>query len=533
MSEPRVLRSYQTDAVAAVHDAHRSGTLRPAVVMPTGTGKSSVIGKLAVDHYRDTGRRTVLLAHRGELIDQLVENVAAVSGTTTLTGVVQADRNEVHAPIISATVQTLSRPHRLGQVDNVGLVIVDEAHRAVADTYLQVLGGLGCFTTTPAVGFTATLSRGDDKVLGSVWNEVVFQRTTRWAIDEGYLVPPVGKSVVLDGMDLSSVSRSGGDFQDGALGDVIGAHSESIVTAWRTHGQGRATLAFTPSVSSAEELDAAFRAAGVRSAVVVGETPRAAREEIYDRFRRRDLDVIVSVAVLTEGFDMPHTECVLMARPTSLAHIYVQAVGRGLRPSPGKTDCLVLDVVGVSRRFPLTTISDLGTDARTAYVRADSEDEVDESELVEGGVLPPPRLRHVEELEDVDLFRLSETVWLHTNGGVRFVPAGEEVVFLWPMGDETYLPGRTRSKRPFTAATPMSDHPLDLDTAAALAEAYALEADPTLARRTATWRSRRQPPTPAQVKFAERMGVPNPEMFTKAALSDAITTSMASAVIDR
>ena len=532
MSAPRSLRGYQAEAVKAVHDAHREGVLRPAVVLPTGTGKSTVIGRIAVDRHAGTGKRVVLLAHRSELIDQLVDNVAAVAGHSRLTGVVQADRNDVTAPIVAATVQTASKAERLAQFRDVGTVIVDEAHHAVSDTYLRVLGGLGAYEGTPAVGFTATMSRGDDKVLGQVWDDIVYRKSTAWAIGEGYLVQPVGKSVVIQDMDLSSVSRSGGDFTDSGLGAVIGAHSESIVTAWTTHADGRQTIAFTPTVDSAVDLLDAFRAAGVPADIVVGTTGRQERAEVYERFRNGDSRVIVSVSVLTEGFDMPSTECVLMARPTSMAHVYVQAVGRGLRPSPGKTDCLVLDVVGVSRNFPLTTIADLGTDARPEYVTPDGE-ELDEEDLEEAGVLPPKPLRHVEELEDVDLFRLADTVWLHTRGGVRFIPAGEEYVFLWPTGDEGYMPGRIRYKRPFTMAVPMADAPVDIDTAAALAETYALDADPMLASRTASWRTRRQRASDAQVAYAQRLGIPNPQAFTKAALSDAITTVSASRLIDR
>lgn len=534
----RELRPYQHEAVREVELAHRTGIVRPAVVLPTGAGKSTVAAALA---YRtvERGERVVMMAHRGELLTQLADSYAAVSGQSDRTGIVQANVNEVDRPVIVATVQTLHKDERLRSVRDapggrIGLVIVDEAHRAAADTYLRVLGGLGCFERTPALGLTATLSRGDDRQLGEVWEEVRYRKSIRWAIDEGYLVEPHGKSVVIEEMDLSGVKRSGGDFQDGDLGELIGAHADAIATAWKTHAPDRQTMVFVPSVDSAYEVNDALRAKGANAAVVVGHTPRDEREAIYQAFRDGHLNVMVSVAVLTEGFDMPSVNCVMMARPTGLHHVYVQAAGRGLRPSPttGKTDCLILDVVGVSRRFPLTTLEDLGTGAGPNVKVTPEGDLLDEEELEAEGVLPPKPLRNEVELDDVDLFRLSPTMWLHTHRGTRFIPLREHVVFLWNVGPELYVPGVIRSKAPWTAAVKLADA-LPLEEAKMLAETLTMDYDRSMASKGSSWRRDGMRPSAGQIRYAARMGVPNPETFTRGALSNAMEVLLASKLLDR
>ena len=531
----RALRDYQVEAVDAVTTAHATGTLRPAVVLPTGTGKSTVIARLALETMR-RGQRAVLMAHRGELMDQLRDSVHAVAGESGLVGIVQADRDEVDKPILAAMVQTIRQAHRLERLENVGLVVVDEAHRAAADSYQTVLAGLGCFSHTPAAGFTATLSRGDDRNLADTWEEVVFSRSIRWAIDAGHLVEPRGKAIVLEDLDLDTVKRTGGDFQDGDLGELIGAHAAAIAETWRNHAADRKTMVFVPSVESAYEVAAALEDAGATPAVVVGTTPRHERDVIYAAFRDGELNVLVSVAVLTEGFDEPSVDCVLMARPTGLHHIYIQAAGRGLRPSPttGKTDCLILDVVGVSHRFPLTTLEDLDPDVEYTRAKPNGDEIVEEEEPIGDGPGEDKAVRHRVDLVDVDLFRVDEDYrWLRTHRGTRFRPYDGKVAFVWPAGEDVdgeplYVPGVIRAVKPYAPAKALSDVPLRLEDAkAAVATIAEFE----------YWRALSRPrggrPSQALLNRARRLGIPRPERFTAPALSDATNIVVASALLDR
>ena len=542
---PISLRPYQIEAADAVAQCHADGTLRPAVILPTGTGKTTVIAELA---RRQTNTRSVTLAHRTEIVDQIADRLKA-HGIGSV-GVVAGSRNQFGAQHIVGMVQTLRNDKRLSRLaGTAGLVIVDECHHATADSYQKVLAALGCFESTPAVGFTATLSRGDKARLGDTWDTVAYSKNIRWAISAGYLCPIRGKAVVMPHMDLSKVRTSGGDYQDGELGEVIAAESAAIVRAWKRHGEGRKTMAFVPSVEAAEELCDAFGQAGVPAAFVIGATGIRERQAIYESFAAGQIQVLVSVSVLTEGFDLPAVECILMARPTKLQHVYVQAAGRGLRPSPGKVDCLLLDVVGVSQIHSLVGANTLDEDVAYERVAIDGEElpaDVEQQLEAEDAIT---QKRTQIELDDIDLFKMSDRIWLHTRGGVRFIPAGDWLVFLWPViyqGQDLYSVGvmnaKGRDRRGgFVHITHLGDGMglgtldsaavWDLEGAKAVAEGQALNRGATLANKDASWRARKKP-SDKMVNYALRLNIPHPDSLTTAALSDQIDIVLASSKLD-
>lgn len=540
MHTPIALRPYQVEAADAVFKSIGEGVTRPAVVLPTGTGKTTVMAEVAARFVRESGKRVVALAHTTEIVDQIAERIDRHMGRGNA-GVVQAGRNGVGANVVAAMVQTARSESRLAQLTDVGMVIVDECHHAAANSYQTIMGGLGCFGSVPAVGFTATLSRGDDRNLADTWQAVAYTKSIKWAIREGYLCPVRGKAVVLDDLDLSGVKTRAGDYNDAELGEVIGAQAEAIAEAWKTHASDRKTMVFVPNVESAHEVAEALEAKGAKAVVVIGTTPRAERERTYKLFRRGEYDTLVSVSVLTEGFDMPSVDCVLMARPTKLAHVYVQAAGRGLRPADGKTDCLILDVVGVSRMHALVTLASLDPEASYTKTKANGDDldpEVEEQmEDEERGA----RLRGVEELVDVDLFAMSDRLWLRTHKGVRFVPAGNDAVFLWPNGDDDFYVGiitvRGARSGGFMAEggglVPMANaHTFTLEVARDLAESLALDHGATLANKAASWRTKTAKPSEAQVRFAKGLGIKDADLFTKPRLSDEISIALTSRRLD-
>jgi superfamily II DNA or RNA helicase len=406
----RTLRCYQVEAIQAVQAEWDRGIVRTSIVAATGTGKTDIIARLAAAEV-SAGRRVLCLAHRGELLDQIIERCRLwlrELGQAGTVGRVQAGRNEGQRDIVVASIDTLRGEARRQSMRRPDLVIIDEAHRAPSKGYQAVLRWAGCFRDaepetdpngralppTRALGVTATMIRGDKLSLGDTWQSCALTRGIEWGVSHGpsgeivdgalgsmelsrqvdpsageigWLVRPRGLAVVTD-MDLGGVktrntTEAGGgrDYAKEELGELVAQEAEQIVKSWLEHGEDRTTMAFTPDVASAQSLTAAFLAAGVTAECVTGTTSAAVRRDVKARMERRETRVRVDIMVGTEGFDLPAISCILMARPTKLLGLYTQMLGRGLRrdDNSGKRDCLVLDVVGTSRVLKLTTLVDL------------------------------------------------------------------------------------------------------------------------------------------------------------------------------
>jgi superfamily II DNA or RNA helicase len=373
-------------------------------------------------------------------------------------------------------VQSLRSAKRRAQIRNVGLIIVDECHHATAATYRAILMDYGALPFAGGVtyrkhgmpasvsgrafcqvaGFTATLARGDKAKLSDIWQECTFQRGIAFGIRRGYLLDVRGKRIVVPDLDLSTVKKSGGDYQDASLGSAMDAAlaPSVIASAYLEHAKGRKGLAFWPLVDTAFHGADAFNEAGIPSAVVHGGTPREERRLILKKLHTGEIQVVHNCGVLTEGFDEPTVSCVVNARPTQSAPLYQQMVGRGLRPDlslppENRGDCLVLDVVGVSRTHNLRTLIDLSERAPDDFEMDEDqtflelEDEVDAMlrELEEDG-MPSENAEYVGIVaaEDFDpLARAGIGAWLRTAGGTYFLPLGKEIYLLLVESEE---PGR-------------------------------------------------------------------------------------------
>jgi superfamily II DNA or RNA helicase len=347
------LRPYQLTAAAnarAELGRHRS-TL---VVMPTGTGKTQTFGSVA----KRWPGRVLVLAHREELIDQargrLVEMTGEYVGTEQAAWRAQSER------LVVGSVQTL-RPGRLARFarDHFSLVIVDEAHHAVARTYRAVLDH---FDGAKVLGVTATPDRADESAMGQVFESVAFVYDIQDAIRDGYLVPITCQMVHVAGVDLSAVKTVAGDLNQGQL-DAVMASEEAL------HGIARPTLElagdrrtilFTTSVDNAHRLAEVLNRYRPGSARAIdGGTAPDLRKATLAGHKRGDFQFLCNVQVLTEGYDDPGVACIAMGRPTKSRALYTQCIGRGLRPAPGKTDCLVLDFAGNSGRHKLVSALDI------------------------------------------------------------------------------------------------------------------------------------------------------------------------------
>lgn len=545
------LRDYQKSAISAVHGAIERGVTRPAVVLPTGAGKTVIFAHPDFRAPYAHGRMLVLV-HRDELAVQAVAKLRAAAPQARV-GRVQAGLDETDRDIIVASVPTLARANRRERLArDVSLIVVDEAHHATARTYVDVLRHFGAFDGVPTVGFSATLARADDARLGDIWQEVVTQVDVTDGIRGGWLVDVRGKRVAIEGLDLADVRRSRGDYSERDLGEHLEAADapEQVAESYAELAGDRQGIAFWPTVDVARDGADAMSEAGVPAEVVTGETSSADRAAVYDRYRRGQTQVISSVMVLTEGFDMPQASCAVVARPTRSAPLYVQMTGRVLRPwhlpvpgYPTKRDALILDVVGATADHRLATLADLSTTVKVApegdvslVEAADSElSEQERADAISAGEIDPRTGRRT--IRDVALFNERASVWLRTPAGHWFIPAGDWLVFLWP--DSTpglWSIGGAPTRRSLGRARQL-EAGLTLDWAMQRAEMYARQAvsqvsKGALDKKDAKWRSRPAQPG-AQLDYAKSLGwrpVPG-TVPTKGELSDAISTAIAARVL--
>jgi superfamily II DNA or RNA helicase len=538
-----ILRDYQHEAVKATRGAWDAGMQRPAVVMPTGSGKTVPIAeltRLALDE--GSAGRVLILAHRDELLQQAKDEIHSVAPDLRV-GIVKGTSDQVGAPVVVGSVQTMRHEARRGRVRGVGLVIVDECHHATAASYRTVLEHYGCFAEggARAVGFTATMSRGDGVGLGQVWQDVVYERDIRYMITRRFLVKPRGIYVRVEDLDLSRVRKSGGDYSEGQLGDALAASMapERIVDAYREHAAGRPTLCFVPTVEFAELMVERFGSAGVAARVVHGAQGVEERRRALADFKVGRVSVLVNCMVLTEGTNLPMASCVIIARPTTHVGLYVQMVGRVLRTHPGKVDAVVLDVVGASRRHMLAGLTDLMGERDSADERpedlelgeATDLDLLDEPE--EGGSYRDRAwLDGFLMSEEVDLFHGQRARWQRTYGGHWFAPMGKDryiTVIPSLSGSEAWDVISVDRKRAGESDWIAQDI-ADLGYAMAHGESIVLRLPTNYAKRDATWRKR--PASEAQRQLVRRCGAVLPEGALSGEASDVLDIVYASARID-
>lgn len=346
---------HQHAAVEAATSAIRSGRRSGLWSMPTGTGKTIAFATVA----RILKWPTLVLVHRDELVRQTVDAFDLVWPAASV-GVVKAERNEIDGrDVVVASVQSL-HAKRLAQVptDRFSLVVPDEAHHVVADTWSAVLDH---FASRFVLGCTATPERFDGRGLADRFGaEPIYTYPLRQAIEDGRLVRLKQYAVETD-LDLDGVTYRAGDFAQGELSERINTETRNrlVVDAFKKHARDRRTVAFCVDVKHAHALRDAFLQAGVFAATVTGTTPKHERRRTLDDFANGKTQLVTNVAVLSEGFDQPGISCVLMARPTMSRSLYTQCIGRGLRLAPDKDDCLVLDFTANSRKHKLITVLDL------------------------------------------------------------------------------------------------------------------------------------------------------------------------------
>lgn len=336
-------RAYQQELVAAVWKTIDSGVRRALLVLPTGGGKtivaSDIIGQSLAREWR-----VLILVHRRELVTQMSRKL---HGAKIDHGIIQAGFTPRTLPHVQvASVQTLHaraiRSERMS-LPRAELIVVDEAHHIRARTWQEIIDA---YPNAAVVGLTATPCRGDGRGLGNVFDALIEGPDVARLIELKHLVPAVYFAPYRP--DLKGVRISKGDYAEGQLGeamdqaDLVG----DIVTHWLKLAERRRTVVFATNVAHSVHIRDSFRAAGVMAEHIDGATPTEERDKILSRFAAGKVEVLSNCMVLTEGFDCPEIGCVVMARPTKHMGLYRQMLGRGLRTSEGKTDCLVIDHAG-------------------------------------------------------------------------------------------------------------------------------------------------------------------------------------------
>lgn len=342
------LRPYQEEAKQAIFEQWDGSVNRTLLVLPTGCGKTIVFAKVAEECVCQ-GNRVLILAHRGELLDQAADKIRRSTGLGCAVEKAESSCIGSWFRIVVGSVQTMMREKRLGQFpdDYFDTIIIDEAHHCISDSYQRVLRH---FPEAKVLGVTATPDRGDMQDMGEYFESIAYEYTLPKAIKEGYLSPIRALTLPLK-MDLTGVGISAGDFKAGDLGTALDPYLHQIAEEMQKYCADRKTVVFLPLVKTSQKFRDILCEQGFRAAEVNGES--SDRAEILQAFGRGDYNVLCNSMLLTEGWDCPSVDCVVVLRPTKVRSLYSQMVGRGTRLFPGKDHLLLLDFLWHTERHEL------------------------------------------------------------------------------------------------------------------------------------------------------------------------------------
>lgn len=342
------LRPYQETARQKVQEEWEEGKKRTLLVLPTGTGKTIVFSKIIEDRVKK-GERVLVIAHRGELLEQASDKLYKSTGLKTATEKAEQTSLGSFYRVVVGSVQTLQREKRLNQFppEYFDTIVIDEAHHAISDGYQRVLHH---FEDANVLGVTATPDRGDMRNLGSYFESLAYEYSLPEAIKAGYLSPIKALTIPLK-LDLSNVKQQAGDFSTKDLGTALDPYLEQIAEEMKKQCFNRKTVVFLPLVKTSQKFRDILNKHGFKAAEVNGES--ADREQVLKDYEEGKYNVLCNSMLLTEGWDCPSVDCVIVLRPTKVRALYSQMVGRGTRLAPGKKELLLLDFLWHTERHEL------------------------------------------------------------------------------------------------------------------------------------------------------------------------------------
>lgn len=342
------LRPYQQEAKDAIFEQWDNGVKKTLLVLPTGCGKTVVFAKVTEDCVRQ-GNRVLILAHRGELLDQAADKLMKTTGLGCALEKAENTCLGSWFRVVVGSVQTLMRQKRLDQFpeDFFDTIIIDEAHHCISDSYQKVLQH---FPDAQILGVTATPDRGDMQNLGQFFESLAYEYTLPKAIKEGYLTPIKALTIPLK-IDMSSVSVQAGDFKVSDIGTALDPYLEGIAEEMKKYCSDKKTVVFLPLVKTSQKFRDLLNEHGFHAAEVNGNSQD--RAEILADFEAGKYNVLCNSMLLTEGWDCPSVDCIVVLRPTKVRSLYCQMVGRGTRLFPGKDHLLLLDFLWHTERHEL------------------------------------------------------------------------------------------------------------------------------------------------------------------------------------
>lgn len=348
MGDLMQLRPYQQEAHDAVMSMWDAGADKLLLVLPTGTGKTIVFSAVTCDRVRE-GSRVLILAHRGELLEQAADKLRKSTGLGSALEKAESTCLGSWYRVVVGSVQTLMKENRLKKfpANYFGTIIVDEAHHVISDSYQRVLQH---FPKAKVLGVTATPDRGDMKDLGTYFEQIAYEYTLPQAIHEKYLCPIMARTIPLK-IDISQVGVQAGDFKVGEISTALDPYLDQIATEMENYCRNRKTVVFLPLVKTSQKFRDILNSHGFQAAEVNGNSED--RAEVLQDFNNGKYNVLCNSMLLTEGWDCPSVDCIIVLRPTKVRSLYCQMVGRGTRLFPGKDHLLLLDFLWLTDRHDL------------------------------------------------------------------------------------------------------------------------------------------------------------------------------------
>ena len=389
------LRPYQVEAKNAVLHEWEGGKRKTLLVLPTGCGKTIVFASIIQDRV-SRGGRALVLAHREELLQQASDKIKTVTGMETALERGASSAWNTSLPVTVGSIQSFCRPNRLGQYphDYFTDIIVDEAHHCLSETYQTVLKH---FDSANVLGVTATPDRGDKKNLTDFFESTAYEYSMRMAVAQGYLSRIIAKMIPLE-IDLKAVKVSCGDYIASDIGHALEPYLERIAAVMSRECLGRKTVVFLPLVSTSQKFCRLLQEQGLRAAEVNGESEN--RAQILEEFEQGRYSVLCNSMLLTEGWDCPSVDCIVVLRPTKSRALYCQMVGRGMRLSPNKENLLLLDFLWMTEKHSLCRPSALVSKSDEIAQKINSRTLDVECDLLEAEEQAERDVVHVQEREN-------------------------------------------------------------------------------------------------------------------------------------